>query len=322
MYICTTYIQIKMNKTKGLIAAVFTPFKTDGSPNAELIPGIVNKLVDEGITGIFICGTNGEGLNMTIEERMDVAEMFVAAAEGRIRTVVHIGHNAISESKKLAAHAAYIGADAISAVASFYFKPASLTNLVDCVAEIARAAPDLPFYYYHMPTITGLSFKMPEFLKAAKKRIPNLAGIKYTASTLNEFQLCLDYNNGSFDVLSGFDEMLLSALVVGAYGAVGSTYNFALPVYLDIVKQFKTGNLPAARKLQAKMVEMIGVLFEFSPIPAQRAIMKMIGFDLGPCRLPLNDLTEAEFRQLQRKLDKIDFFKLLKQYEKKHAPVA
>lgn len=145
-----------MMKLEGLVAATFGSFNDDGSLNLSLIPAIVDKMIDDGLTGVFICGTNGEGPNLTIEERMAVAEAYVKEANKRILVFVHVGHSAIAESKKLAAHAAHIGADAISSVAAFYFKPASAQNLVNCMAEIAAAAPSLPFYYYHIPHLTGV----------------------------------------------------------------------------------------------------------------------------------------------------------------------
>src|SRR5919112_6003431 len=212
-----------MMKIEGLIAAAFTPFHDDGSLNLQLIPALVDKLYADGLKGIFVCGSNGEGPNMTTEERMKVAEAFVNAANRRLMIIAHVGHSSIAESRVLAAHAAQIGADAFSSVAAFYFKPVSVENLADCMAEIASAARDLPFYYYHIPHLTGVGMDMIEFLKYAGLRIKNLAGIKYTATTLQEYQACLNFENGKYDILYGLDELLLPALVIGAKGAIGST---------------------------------------------------------------------------------------------------
>src|SRR5687767_1811972 len=137
-----------MRKIEGLIAAAFTPFHEDGSLNLDMVPSLVDKLVNDGLKGIFVCGSNGEGPNMTTEERMAVAESFKRAAGSRIQVYVHVGHSSIRESQRLARHAADIGADAISSVAAFYFKPGSTKILVDALHQIASAAPELPFYYY------------------------------------------------------------------------------------------------------------------------------------------------------------------------------
>ena len=300
-----------MNKIEGLIAAAFTPFHEDGSLNLELIPALVDKLHADGLKGIFVCGSNGEGPNMTTEERMKVADAFVRAANKRLMIVVHVGHSSIAESKLLAAHAAQIGADALSSVAAFYFKPVSVEDLADCMAEIASAASDLPFYYYHIPHLTGVGMDMIEFLRYAGPVIPNLAGIKYTATTLQEYQACLNFENGRYDILYGLDELLLPALAIGAKGAIGSTYTFAAPLHQKTIEAFKGGDLVSAREHHSYMVEMIRILVKYPPIPAQKAIMKMLGFDMGHCRLPLPRFNITSYEKFHRELNKIDFFNKL-----------
>ncbi len=177
-------------RIEGLIAATFSTFKKDGSVDLELIPALVEKLIDDGIKGIFICGTNGEGPNLTIEERMQIATAYAKAISKRIVLMVHVGHSSIAESKKLAAHAQQIDEDAISSVSAFYFKPNSAEAMVDCMSEIAAAAPQLPFYYYHIPALTGVDIDVVKFLSLAEQKIPSLAGLKYTATTLHEYQAC------------------------------------------------------------------------------------------------------------------------------------
>jgi N-acetylneuraminate lyase len=297
-----------MNKIEGLIAAAFTPFYEDGSINTSLIPALVDKLVEDGVRGIFVCGSNGEGPNMSLEERKLVAETFVQAAAGRLLIIVHVGHSCIADAKALAAHAAAIGADAFSAVAAFYFKPTSVENLVDCMTEVASGAPGLPFYYYHIPHLTGVGMDMIEFLRQGGRRIPNLAGIKYTAATIHEYQSCLHYSEGRYDILYGVDELLLPALAVGAGAAIGSTYTFAAPLYLRTMEAFAKGDIAAAREQHGYLVEVIRVLLKYPPIPGQKAIMQMLGWDLGPCRLPLTSLDKATFDEFYRELSALSFF--------------
>jgi N-acetylneuraminate lyase len=300
--------QQTMKKIEGLIAAVFTPFHPDGSLNKAMIVPLVDKLVADGLKGIFVCGSNGEGPNMTTVERMELAEAFITAAAKRLQVIVHVGHSSIADARQLAAHAAAAGADAISSVSAFYFKPVSVNNMALCMAEIASAAPDIPFYYYYIPHLTGVGMDMRAFLQLAGPMIPNLAGIKYTAATIQEYQTCLGFENGRYDILYGLDELLLPALSVGARGAIGSTYTFAAPLYLQTVAAFARGDMEAARKQHAYLVEMIRIMLQFPPIPAQKAIMKMLGWDLGPSRLPLQTLDEQQYGQLYSELKAIDFF--------------
>ncbi|RYZ55813.1 MAG: N-acetylneuraminate lyase [Sphingobacteriales bacterium] len=297
-----------MKKMNGLIAASFTPFNEDGSINFKMIPEVVDKLIADGLKGIFVCGSNGEGPNMTTKERMRVAEAFINAANKRILIVVHVGHSCIADAKKLAVHAAEHGADAVSAVAAFYFKPVSVKNLADCMAEIASGAPEIPFYYYHIPHLTGVGMDMIEFLKIAEVNIPNLAGIKYTATTIQEYQSCLNYSSGKFDILYGLDELLLPALSVGAKAAIGSTYTFAAPLYLKTMELFNSGNLQAARENHNFLVDVVRVLVKYPPIPGQKAIMKMLGWDFGPSRLPLTTLSDEAYDAFRNELHAIGFF--------------
>jgi len=300
-------------RIEGLIAATFSTFSKDGSLNTALIPPLVEKLIRDGVKGIFICGTNGEGPNLTIEERMQIAEAYARAVNKRILLLVHVGHASISEARKLAAHAEQIGADAISSVAAFYFKPDSVQNLVNCMAEIASAAPHTPFYYYHIPALTGVAMDLVEFLQLGEQRIPTLAGIKYTAATLHEYQTCLNYMNGKYDILFGYDELLLPALAVGAKGAIGSTYTFAAPIYREVMAHFKAGSIEQARARQMAAIEMIRCLFTWSPIPTQKAILKLLGMDLGPCRLPLQSLTDKQMAELNSRLEQVNFFSTLQE---------
>lgn len=302
-----------MNKITGLIAATFAAYREDGTINIEIIPSIVDKMINDGLSGVFICGTNGEGPNLTIEERMAIAEAYVKAANKRILVLVHVGHSSITECRKLAAHAEKIGADAISSVAAFYFKPTSVNNLVNSMAQIAAAAPNTPFYYYSIPTLTGVGMDMISFLELAEQAIPNLAGIKYTASTIHEYQACLNYKNGKFDILFGYDELLLPALAVGARGAIGSTYTFAAPLYLKVMKLYEDGLNEEAASVHLNAVNMVRELVKFPPIPAQRALMKMEGFDLGKCRLPLEPLSDKDAASFKSALEQINFFDVVKQ---------
>lgn len=297
-----------MSKTEGLIAAAFTPFNPDGSVNFEMIPVITEKLIDDGLKGIFVCGSNGEGPNMTTKERMQVTEAFTKAARKRLLIVVHVGHSSIADAKTLAAHAVKCGGDAFSSVAGFYFKPTSVKNLAECMAEIAAAAPSLPFYYYHIPHLTGLGMDMIKFLDEAGSMISNLAGIKYTASTIQEFQSCINYQNKNYDIMFGLDELLLPALAVGAKAAIGSTYTFAAPVYLKTMQLFDEGKIKEAQENHLFMVDVIRAFVKYPPIPAQKAIMKMLGWDLGPTRLPLKTLCEQDYQSLHKELKAISFF--------------
>ena len=228
---------MKMRLT-GLVAATFTPMHSDGSLNLQMATPVVDRLLQEGIGGFYVVGSTGEGVSLTGEERRAAAEAFVKAAAGRAPVIVQVGHNSVVEARQLASHAQSIGATAISAVPPSYFKIDSVETLVATMAEVAGGAAQTPFYYYHVPHLTGAALNMLDFLRLAGERIPTFAGIKFTSPTLYELQACLTFAGGAYDILHGVDEMLLAGLAMGARGAVGSTYNFAAPLYQRILKAF------------------------------------------------------------------------------------
>lgn len=297
-----------MSKLIGLIAAPFTPFQKDGSLNLSQVEVLVEYLIAQQIKGIFICGSTGEGPSMTVEERMQVADAFLNLSDNRLFTFVHVGHNSLAEAKKLAAHAQRNGADAISATVPTYYKINTVDALIQSLAEIAEGAPDLPLYYYNIPQLTGVSLDMVSFLEQAAKKLPTLAGIKYTAPWLHEYQACLKATQGKYDVLYGTDEMMLGAMAMGAEGFIGSTYNFGAAIYHKLRASYTQCDMRAAQKYQALSVEVVRIILKYGSLPAQKAIMQMIGIDCGPVRLPLLELTASQKTAMYKELEDIGFF--------------
>lgn len=292
----------------GLIAATFTPLHEDGSVRTDAIPSVVDHLVQQGIAGMYALGSTGEGVSLTQDERCTVAEAFVGAAAGRLPVIVQVGCESLAAARQLAQHAQQIGADAISAVSPLYFKPDSVETLVDSMAEIAAGAPQLPFYYYHIPTVTGVALNMVDFLRLGAERIPTLRGIKFTSTNVFEYQSCLEFAGDRFEVLWGLDEMLLNGLTAGARAAVGSTYNFAAPIYQQLLSAWAAGDLDEARRQQSRSQALVRAFIPYGPRGAQKAIMAMIGQDCGPARLPVAPLGVSQCDALQGDLEAIGFF--------------
>jgi N-acetylneuraminate lyase len=292
-------------KTLGLIAAPFSPMHAEGSVNLDAIEGYANRLNHDGVVGAFICGTTGEAMSLSVDERLRIAERWIATAPKELRVVVHVGHTSLADCRTLASHAQSIGADSFACMAPFFFKPSTVESLVQWCEQVAAAAPQLPFYYYHIPSMTGVSIPVYDFLKLASNRIPNLVGVKFTYEDLDDFQRCLEFQHGRYDLLFGRDELLLSSLALGARGAVGSTYNFAAPLYRKLMNAFEQGDQNAAAKSQTRAVEMIQILVAGgpSPIATFKWFMKRVGIDCGPARLPLQNLTMEQESLLETKLE-------------------
>lgn len=292
-----------------LVAATHTPFRPDGSLHLPVVEKQAAHLLASGVRFAFIGGTTGESASLTVEERLALARRWMEVTQGTdLRVVVHVGANCLADARALAAQAGQLGAAAISALAPSYFKPRSLDLLIACCADIAAAAPATPFYYYDIPVLTGVSFPMTDFLAQAPARIPTLAGLKFTNPDLMAYQLCLRVAGGNWDLPFGVDEHFLGALAMGARGAVGSGYNFAAPIYLRLMKAFAAGDLAAARTEQFRGVQLVQLLAGHGYMGAAKAVMGMLGVEVGPPRLPNATLTPDQVRTLRNQLEALGFF--------------
>ncbi len=294
---------------RGLIAAPFTPIFPDGSLNPDLIPAYYQMLKTNGINGAFICGSTGEGVSLTLNEKKVIAEAWgnCTRNDRDFKVMMFLGGTCIADCKELAVHARHCDLYAVSFTAPFYFKPANAEMLARSCEEIAASVPDLPFYYYHIPVLTGVGFPMISLLEAVDERIPNFAGIKYTDEDFMDYLSCLHYKNGKYDMLWGRDENMLSALVLGARGAVGSTYNYAAPLYHDLINAYHNNDLEKARQLQQTSIDMISLLGKYGGIATGKAYMKLIGMDCGEFRLPVKNMSEVQFTLFEEDTKKINF---------------
>lgn len=294
-----------------IIAAPFTPMNEMGVIKPSSIPDYAKKLKKDGLAGVFICGTTGEGMSLTVAERKIVAQEWIKFQDTDFKVIVHVGTTSVKQSQELGQHAQKIGAYATSTMGPLFLKPNSVNLLVDFCAEIAAAAPNIPFFYYHIPLISGIELSMVDYIDAAKSKIPNFSGVKYTHDNFEEMKKLKEKDGGKWEIFNGFDEHLIDAFSVGVNNAVGSTYNYIYPMFKSMINEYGAGNIDEAREHQIKNNEIISALFDFGgPQIAGKAIMKMLGVDCGPCRLPLSNLSEDSISNLSKKLKEIGFFEL------------
>ena len=301
---------MQFEKIKGLIVAPFTPFDKNGELDLSPIPAYGKLLQNNGLIGVFINGSSGEGYMLTVEERMKLAEKWVSTAPEGFKVIVHVGATCIKDCHKLAQHAQEIGAFGIGAMASPFPKAGRVEELVKYCEEIACGAPDLPFYFYHIPVLNGVYLPMLPFLKAAEDRIPNLAGIKYTYENLYEYNQCMLYKDGKFDMLHGQDESILNGLIMGgAQGGISGTGSYIGNVLVGIIDEYNKGNIEKARELQNYAQDVINVIAKYrGNIVCGKRIMKFLGLDLGINRTPFQNMTDEEEARMKAELEAINFF--------------
>ena len=298
-----------------LIAPPTTPFHADGSLNLDAVERQAQLLIDTTVDGVFVAGSTGEGQSLSTDERMKSAERWREVATGtELEVIIQVGHNSLPDAVALAEHAQRIGADSIAASSPCYFRPGRVEELIDFLVPVAAAAGDLPFYFYEIPPLTNVALPMAEFLEKAKPRIPNLVGLKYSNIDLMQMQQCVQMNNGEFEVLFGSDQQLLAAVALGACGAVGSTYNFAAPLYRRMLAAFDRGDHAEARQLQAKSVEIVAIMSRHSFLSACKILLTELGIDNGSVRPPLRNLTTDQREALLTDLQAAGVFNLQTAY--------
>lgn len=288
-----------MEKIKGLVAAAVTPMDARERLNLPAVDAYAQFLIRRGVRGVFVCGTTGEGLLMDNAERKREAEAWMPYAD-RLKILVHVGSTSYAVSRDLAAHAQAIGAHAISAMGPCFLQPAHAEELVGFNREIAAAAPETPYYYYHIPGTSGVNVGMVDFLTQAAPEIPTLTGVKYTSFNAMEEQEIIALDGGRFDILHGHDECLLTGLMLGARGGIGTSYNLTSLLYNDLLAAFERGELERARELQGEAIRFVHLMCNtVNAIAGMKAMLNIYGIDCGPCRLPLRNLSPEEMKALE-----------------------
>ena len=291
-----------------LVAATHTPFHADGTLAPEVVSTQAAFLAANGIKTVFITGSTGESHSVTCAEKLTVYQQWAAAGKANgLAVIAHVGGNTLEDGKILARRAGQLGFRAISALAPSYYKPGSLSALIDCCAAIAAEAPHTPFYYYDIPALTGVTFPMEQFLRDAPARIPTLAGIKFTNPDLISYRRSLDVAANRLDLPWGVDETLLAALATGARGGVGSTYNWAPRLYQNLIAAHARGDLAEARRLQSLSIAMIDAIVATGFLGTAKALMTRLGVPVGPARLPLGNPTPAQVDALMAHLQSLGF---------------
>jgi N-acetylneuraminate lyase len=293
---------MKIEKFEGLVAAPFTPMDDQGKLKLERIPDYYDLLSDNGVAGAFINGTTGEGPSLTQKERRDQAEKWADCyhSGGKVRIINLVGGTSYQECIDNAIHSFESGLSAIAIVGPYYFRPSDENELAEFCARIGESVPAMPVYYYHIPVFTGIHFPMYVFLKKISDMLPNFAGIKFTHEDLLDFQLCLNFKGRTYDLLWGNDYSFLAALALGCRGGIGSTYNYAAPLYLKLIREFKSGNLEEAAILQEMSVRMIRLLGKYGGMGVGKAFMRYIGFECGKYRSPVKNISEETYVEFKK----------------------
>ncbi len=279
---------------RGIVPALITPMNQDGSAvDIAAVRDLVDFLIARGVSGFFVCGGTGEGLLLTPTERRAILEATVDQTAGRAAIIAHIGALATQEAQALAAHAAELKVDAVAAVPPVYFK-VDHTALCEHYRLIAEAAGDTPTWVYQIPSATGVDISanvMADLMATA-----GVTGIKYSSYNLYDMANIVALSP-EITVLSGFDEVCVAGLSMGAQGAVGSTYNVMPATFSLLYQRAQAGDWETARSLQQEANRVIRALLSGPMVAGLKAILTEWGIPCGAPRRPLPPMSPAETRE-------------------------
>lgn len=295
-----------------ILTAAFTPMHPDGSINYDRIADLYHHYVKSGVQGVFLNGTTGECMSLTTEERQKLVEVWMDCrrrnSHSTFRIFVHVGSCSLYETAQMAEHAQAHGADGIAMVATFYFRPQTLEDLIEQCEYVAAAAPATPFYYYNIPSMTGVNFPLNRIIEAASKRIPNFAGLKNSFNDLVDYQECIHYAKKKLAMYWGTDEVFMMLYAAGNRHYVGSTYNYMSGIYFDMVEAYHAGDHERTVQLQREASIIYKVLLSNNGLIAGKEVMRYLGIDCGPVRRPLKAMSAATSDALLTNLQLTTFF--------------
>lgn len=286
-----------MNKTAkyhGIFPAFYACYDEQGEVSPERVRALTEHFIKKGVTGLYVCGSSGECIYQSVEDRKITLENVMAAAKGRLTIIAHVACNNTKDSVELAKHAESLGVDAIAAIPPIYFRLPEY-SIAEYWNTISSAAPNTDFIIYNIPQLAGTSLT-PNLLRTMLNN-PRVIGVKNSSMPAQDIQMFKAIGGEDFVVFNGPDEQLISGLSIGAEGGIGGTYGTMPELILKIRELYLKGDLKEARQIQYavnaviyKMCEAHGNLY---------AVIKKVleineGLIIGSVRSPLSPLNEAD----------------------------
>lgn len=287
-------------RIEGIIPALVTPFDGGNDIDVAALENLVQRLLGEGVSGLYVCGSTAECHLLSPTERKRVVEVVCRTVAHAIPLVVHVGTISTDVAVELSRHAADCGADAVSAIPPFFY-PFSLDEIKEYYRAIAASTP-LPVIIYNFPALTGVTLSAENAADLLSD--DRVLGVKHTSKDLAQLQRMRSHFP-RLTVLNGYDQTLLAGLGMGADGGIGSTYNFMAPRFLRLLKAFTAGDRATALRLQGEANDIIEVLHKVGVFPAIKYILGRQGINVGTCRPPFHSLDAGQTKALDAILERV-----------------
>ncbi|MDP9750145.1 MULTISPECIES: 4-hydroxy-tetrahydrodipicolinate synthase [Thermoanaerobacter] len=290
---------------KGSGVAIVTPFNEEGV-NFEKLGELIEWHIKEGTDAIIICGTTGEASTMTQEEQQAAIKFTVEKVAGRIPVIAGTGSNNTAHAVEMSEYAQSAGADALLVITPYYNKTTQ-KGLVAHFTEIARHV-DIPIIIYNVPSRTSLNM-LPETYLELSKHVDNVVGVKEASGDIVQVAEIARIMGKSFEIYSGNDDQVIPIMSLGGLGVISVTANIIPAKIHEMTTAYLNGDIEKARNMQLELNPLNKALFvETNPIPVKTA-MNLMGFNVGPLRLPLVEMSDKNLEYLKSVLSKYGLLK-------------
>lgn len=300
----------KMKDFKGILPAVITPLKNDGKLNEVALIKHLDFMLNNGVHGIYLGGSTGEGIVLPAEEREKLVDTAISHISRKdVIKIVQVGSIDGKTAIRLAKHAERAGADAISSIPPFYYR-VDKDAIYNYYKKLANTV-DLPLFVYNIPETTGVIIDTEDMRVLMK--IDNIKGIKYSSIDISEMRKMIDLVEGRIKVFFGVDQILAAALLMGADGGIGGTYNIMPGKYVDVYEAAMKNNWKKAAEIQFDIAKFYHICIKYkNPIAVMKAVLSVIyGIDIGGVTSPLNNFSCEEKTALIMDLKENNFFQFI-----------
>jgi len=291
-------------KPQGVMPALVTPFTEDGKQvDEEALRNVVKRCIELGVSGVVPCGTTGEFVNLTTEEKKKIIDTVIDETNGKVKVIAGTGAAGTDQALEMTKYAKDAGADAALIVTPFYLKPAD-RGVYEHFDTIASQV-DLPIILYNIPQATGLS--LPWQMVEDLAQIPNIVGLKDSSGQLAYILAVLEKVRDKINVMCGHDEIVVGALAAGCSGVILASANFMPDIWVQVYNAIQKGDLNTARELQHRVQKITRIIAKSGAVGTKEAL-NLMGMKVGPVRLPLSvggELTYEEREELRLDLEKI-----------------
>lgn len=292
-----------MKKLYGVTVAMITPFTEKDEVDYASMGDITEMLIQKGVSCLYPCGTTGEMLRLSVDERKGIAETVVKKADKRIPVFIHVGSMRMDDTIELARHACAIGADGIGVVTPQFFT-ANDKELENYFITVAKSVPkDFPVYLYNIPQCAANNLT-PEVAKKVSQQCSNVVGIKYSFADSNTTLSYLQVKE-DFSVLHGYDKMFHGMLTAGCDGTVSGCACIFPEPFVEVYKAWQKGDMQEAAKWQKIASKFSDALKCGSNMAIFKSALTMRGIDAGHMRLPQLDLNDKENSELEQSVRKL-----------------